>query len=128
MLGSPSFGRDEFGTQGVGEPRYDFVLHVKEVSKRLIKALGPEMVAGFGVDQLHVNAKPFAAPLQRALQYIADIQLASQPLYIHGFAFERERGVARNHERAIDARKVRGQAFSYAIDEILLFWVTAQVG
>src|SRR6516164_3240212 len=46
----------------------------------------------------------------RTLKHIADVQLASQLLYVHRFSLEREGRVARNYERAVDARQVCGQA------------------
>jgi hypothetical protein len=42
----------------------------------------------------------------------------TQPLYFHGLALERERGIAGNHKCAIDARQVRGQALGYTINEV----------
>ena len=85
------------------------------------------MIAGFGVDQLHIHPKAVAATLHRAFEHIADVQLASQLLYVDGFALERERGVARNHERTSDARQVRGQALGHAIHEVFLLGIAADV-
>ena len=104
MLRSPCLGGTEFGIERVGEPRYDFILHVEEVGNRLVEAFGPEVVACFGVNQLHVHAEAVAASLHRTFKHITDVQLTSQLLYIQGFALERKRGVARNYERATDAR------------------------
>ena len=42
--------------QPVGEARDDLVLHVEEVGDGLVEPLGPDVVTGFGVDQLHVDA------------------------------------------------------------------------
>src|SRR5262245_18744989 len=120
-------GRDELGIQGVGEPRYDFVLHVEQVGYGLIEPLGPKLIAGFGVDQLHVDPKSIAATLHRALEHIADVQLAADPSKINRFASVGKRGVSANHERASDARKVRGQALGYAIDKVILFWIAADI-
>src|SRR5262245_43865205 len=64
-----------------------------------------------------IHAQAVAATLHRAFEHIADVQLTSQLLYVNGFALERERCVARNHERATDARQVRGQALGYTINE-----------
>ena len=51
------------------------------------------MIAGFGVDQLHVHPKAVAATLHRAFEHVADVQLAPDLLEINRLAFERERGV-----------------------------------
>ena len=61
----------------MGAPRDDFVLYVEEIGQGLVEPLGPEMIAGFGVDQLHVDAHAVAAALNAALEDIANVQLAS---------------------------------------------------
>src|SRR6516225_8166245 len=121
-------GGNEFGIERVAKPRYDFVLHVKEVGNGLVKTLGPEVIAGFGIDQLHVHPKAVAATLHRAFEHIADVQLTSQLLYVDRLALEGERGVARNHERAIDTRQIRSQALGYAIRKIVLLGTAAYIG
>src|SRR6266446_5729140 len=126
-LRPPRLSLNELRLERVGEPRYDFVLHVKEVGNGLVKTLRPEVVAGFGVDQLHVHPKAVSRTLHRALEYIPDVQLTSQLLYVNGSALEGERGVACNHERAIDARQVRGEALGHAIDEVVLLGIAAHV-
>ena len=85
------------------------------------------MIAGFSVDQLHVHPKAVAATLHRAFKHIADVQLAPELLHVNGFALERERGVARNDERATDARQVRGQALGHAIHKVVLLGIAADV-
>jgi len=40
VTGSRSgFGVDEFGIHSIGEPRYNFVLHIEQVRNGLVKAL-----------------------------------------------------------------------------------------
>ena len=67
-------GGDELGVQRARQARDDFVLHVEEIGERLIEPLGPEMIARFGVDELHVDAHAVSAALNAALQDIADVQ------------------------------------------------------
>src|SRR6516164_8830212 len=126
-FGSPCLGRHKLGVQRVGEPRYNFVLHVKKVGDGLVKALRPNVIAGFGVDQLHVDAEAVAATLHRAFEHIADVQLTSQLLYVNPFSLEGERGVTCNYERATDARQVRGQALGHTIHEVFLLGIAADV-
>ena len=83
----------------VREARDDLVLHIEEIGDRLIEALGPEVVAGLGVDKLHVDAHPIAAALHATLQNIAHIQVAADLLNIDRFAFEREGRIARDYRR-----------------------------
>ena len=74
-LRSSRLGLNELGFQRIGEPRYDFVLHVEEVGDGLVEALCPKMDTGFGVDQLHVHPKLVATTLNRAFEHIAYVQL-----------------------------------------------------
>ena len=85
------------------------------------------MVAGFSIDQLHVDPKEVATTLHRSFEHVADVQLTSEPHYVDRLTFESERGVARNHERAIDPRQVGGQALGHAIDEVVLLGIASDV-
>ena len=49
--------------QRVSEPRYDFVLRIEGIDDRLLEALGPKVLAVFGIDQLNVHPKPIAVVL-----------------------------------------------------------------
>jgi len=85
------------------------------------------MITGFNVYKLHINSHPVAATLYRTLKDIADIQLPTQLLHVHRFPFEGERRVARDHERASDARQVRGEALGHAIGEIVLLGIATDI-
>ena len=73
MFRAPRLGSDELGVERACKARDDFVLHVEEIGERLIEPLGPKMVAGFGVDELHVDADAVPAALDAALQHIAHV-------------------------------------------------------
>ena len=77
-------GGDELGVQRARQPRDDFVLHVEEIGEGLVEPLGPEMIARFRVDELHVDAHAVSAALNAALEHIADVQLAADLLQIDG--------------------------------------------
>src|ERR1700733_9376232 len=85
------------------------------------------MIAGFDVYQLRVDPKPVAATLHRTFEHIADVQLTPDLLHVDSFALEGERRVARDHERASDARQVRGEALGHAISEIVLLRIATDV-
>ena len=113
-------GGDEFGVERARQARDDFVLHVEEIGERLVEPLGPEMIAGFGVDELHVDAHAVSAALNAALEDIADVQLAADLLQIDGFALVGEGGVAPDHDGAPYARKIGREALRDPVDEMLL--------
>ena len=86
------------------------------------------MIAGFGVDQLHVDAHAVSAALNAALEHIADVQLAPDLLHIERLAFVGERRIARDHDGAPYAREVGRQALGDPVDEMLLLRVAADIG
>ena len=83
-LSAPCLRDGEFMPQPVGEPRDDLVLHVEEIGDQLIEPLRPEMRAGFGLDQLDIDAHSVSRPLDAALQHIANVQIAADLLQING--------------------------------------------
>ena len=82
------------GVQRVCQARDDFVLHVEEIGQRLIEPLGPEMIACFGVDELHIDAHAVSAALNAALEDITDVQLAADRLHVERLAFVGEGRIA----------------------------------
>ena len=70
-------GGGELVVQRAGQTGDDLVLHVEEIGERLVETLGPEMIARFGVDELHVDAHAIAAALNAAFDDIADVQFTS---------------------------------------------------
>jgi hypothetical protein len=86
------------------------------------------MLAGFDIDQLHVDAQPAAAALHAAFQHVAHIEIPADLLQIGGLALVGERGAAPDHESAGDARQIGGQAFGDAVGEIFLLGIAADIG
>ena len=86
------------------------------------------MTAGLSVNELNVDAHAVPAALDAALEDIADVQLAADLLQIDGFALVGECGVAPDHERASNARKIGRQALRDPVDEMLLLRVAADIG
>jgi hypothetical protein len=87
-------GGGELGVQRVCQARDDIILHVEEIGERLVEPLGPQVTAGFGIDELHVDAHAGAGALNAALEDIADVQLAPDPLHVERLAFKGERRIA----------------------------------
>jgi len=85
------------------------------------------VIAGFGVNQLDVDPKPVSTTLHGPFQHLAYVQFATNPLHIDSFFLKGEGGVARDYERASDARQVCGQAFSHAIGKIILLGIAANI-
>jgi len=60
----------------------DLVLHCKDVGEIAVVALGPDMVADLGLDQLRSDADPIAGFTQAAFEHISHTQLASDLFHI----------------------------------------------
>ena len=60
----------------------DLVLQLEHVFERAVEAVGPEMRAGFGIDQLPGDAHPVAALAHRTFEHIAHAKLAADLLHI----------------------------------------------
>src|SRR5580700_10041487 len=67
------------------------------------------MRAGLSVYELGVHPHLIAAVLFAPLQHIAHAEVSADLLHVRLLALVGERGAARDHERAVDPRKVRGQ-------------------
>jgi len=64
----------------------------------------------------------------RCTEHVAHVQFAADLLHVIGLALVSEGRVARDHERASDAREIGGKALGYAIDKIFLLGVAADIG
>ena len=61
--------------QRVGQARDDLILQLEQISHVLVEPLGPEMRAGFCVDQLRVDPHPILVALDRAFEHVANAEL-----------------------------------------------------
>ena len=86
------------------------------------------MAAALAIDQLHVDAQPVAAALHASLQRIAHIQVAADFSEVDRLALVRKRGVARDYERARNARQIGGETLGNAVGEIFLLVIAAEIG
>ena len=113
--------------QGSGDGGDQLVLNGEDVVERPVVALGPNVVAGRGIDELGGDAHPPAHLPHAALQEIADIQPAPEFEGVQGLVAEGERGVARQHAQVAKAREGGEEVLGDAVAEVGLIDVTAQV-
>ena len=85
-------------------------------------------MAEFGVDELNVDAHAAVAALDAPFEDVADVQLAADLLKVDRLAFVGESRITPDHEGSSNARKIGRQALGHPINEMLLFWVAADVG
>ena len=128
LLGAARLDGGDLIAQRVREAPNDLVLHVEEISKRLVEALRPKMTAGLGVDELHVDAHAIPPALNAALEDIADVQVAADGLHVERLALVGESRVAGDHDGAPETREIGRQALRDSVDEMLLLLVAADIG
>src|SRR6516164_9910664 len=101
-LGVPDLGRNDPGGYRAGDALGDFVLDGKHVGQLTVVSVGPEMVPGFGIDQLRRYPDPIAGTTDAAFDHVAHAELARHLADVHGRALVSERRTPRNHkERAV---------------------------
>ena len=128
LFGASRLGGDERDVQRARQARDDFVLHVEEIGERLVEPFGPEVIARFGVDELHVDAHAVSAALNAAHEDITDVQFAPDRLHVERLALVGERRIAGDHDGATNPREVGRQALRDPVDEMLLLRVAADIG
>ena len=77
----------------------NFVLEVEDILELAVEAFGPDMGAGFGIDQLGGNAETISRLAHAAFKHIARAKLASDLLHIDLLALVGERRVACDHRK-----------------------------
>ena len=110
VIGSEVFRRLAPGAFDLGPPdrrldgadhmRRDLVLQIEDILKNAVIALGPEMGAGRGIDQLTGDAEPVARLADAALEHIAHAQFPRDLADVDGAALVGEGGIARDDEAA----------------------------
>ena len=78
------------------------------------------MIACLGVDELDIDPHATRVALDGAFEHVADAKLLADFPGVDILAFEREGGVARDHESAAKAREVGGETLGDAVGEIIL--------
>ena len=72
-------GGQELGPDAADDAGRDLVLDGEDVVERPVVALGPEVGAGGGIDQLRGHPDAVAGLADAALEHVADAELAADP-------------------------------------------------
>src|ERR1700677_1061947 len=106
LFGPAGLDRRKLIAERICQTPDDLVLHIEEIGKRLVKPLRPEMTAGLGVDELHVDTHAIAAALNAALEDITDVQIEPDGLHVERLPLVSESGVAGDHNGAAKTREI----------------------
>ena len=85
----------------------DLVLHRENVGEIAVVALGPDMIAGLGLDQLRGDPDAVAGFAHAAFEHIAHAQFAPDLLHIDRAALVGEARIAGDDEQRADSATAR---------------------
>ena len=105
----------------------DLVLQREDVGKIAIVAFRPDVLVVRAVDQLRGDPHAIARFAHAAFEHVRDLELPRDLRQVDVLAFERERGVARDHRQRGHLAQVGDDVFADAVGEILLLGVAAHV-
>ena len=109
------------------DARDDPVLHVKNVGDIAIEPIGPQMVAGFGFDQLPGDTHPETRLANAAFEHVTHAQLAGDLFDVDNLAFVGERRIAGDDEEGAVARQRGGDVLNDSVAEVVLIRIAAEV-
>jgi hypothetical protein len=105
----------------------DLILHGEDVAERAVVALGPDMRAGFRLDQLRGDAHARADRAVAALHHVAHAELAADAADVDRASLVGEARVARDHEQPAQPRQVGKDVLHHAVGKIVMARVAAHV-
>src|SRR6202035_783041 len=105
----------------------EFVLHGKDIRKIAIKALGPDVRAARGIDELTSNAHSVARLADAAFQHVAHAEFAADLLHVDWLAFVGKARIAGDNMQFRQLRKVGDDVLTDAVGKVLLLRVSAHV-
>src|SRR6516165_7373986 len=85
------------------------------------------MGAGGRIDKLAADAHPLPRPAHAALENIADTKLAADLLWVDGFSFVGDCGIASNDEKPAPFRQRSDDVLGNAVDEIFLLGIATDI-
>src|SRR5262245_29547330 len=113
------------------EDRHDraghLVLHLKDILKPPIVALGPAMGTGRGIDELHRDSYSVTAAANTSLQDVVHAKLASDLAYVDRLSLVLKGGVVGDDEEIGKPRQLRNDILANAVRKIVLFLVAAGI-
>src|ERR1700739_2248352 len=93
-VGALDLGLAQLWFDRAGDAGRDLVLQVENVVERAVEAVGPDVSAGRGVDQLPGDAHPVAGFAHAAFEHVAHAELLCHLLHVDLPALVGEGGVA----------------------------------
>ena len=102
-------------------------MQVEYIVEHAVVFVGPQMVAGRGIDELDSDPQPAASLAHAPFQYVAHAKLAPDLAHIGRVAFVGEARIARDHEEPFQSRQPSDDVFHNAVGEVFLLVAAAHV-
>jgi len=125
------------GTLNLGQPQArldrshhafsESILQIEDVIEASLEPVCPYVCPGFRRDQLAGDAHAVSGPAYAPLEYVAHTQLASDLFDVNGLALVRKTRIAGDYEEGSHSRERGNNVVNYAISEVLLRGVAAQI-
>jgi hypothetical protein len=112
----------------MGQSRHHFILQLEKVRNVLLETVGPQMRAGFGVDELRIDPHAVLISLDRPFEHISNAEFLADLLGVDALALVSEGRVAGDDETVLDARKFGGEILGHAVGEIILTRIPGEIG
>ena len=109
------------------DPAHHLVVHREQVVRRPIVALGPEVRAGGGIDQLRRYPHALGAGLEAALEHVAHAELPADLAHVDRLALVGEAGIAGDHEQVARSGELGDQILGEGVGQTLLALVAAKI-
>src|SRR6516225_7435541 len=86
-------------------------------------ALGPDVIAGFGLDQLRCDAQTITALADAAFEDIAHAELAADLFYADGAALVGKTRIERDNKEPPQLGQRGGDVLDHAVGKNFLLWI-----
>ena len=106
----------------------DLVEHGEHIAQLAVVPLGPDVLAGLGLDQLAADPDTFACGAHAALEHIAHAKLARDLPHVDRAALVDEARIAGDDEQPAQPRERRDDVLGDAVGEVVLLGIAREVG
>ena len=106
----------------------DLVQHGEHVAQLAVVLLGPDVLAGLGLDQLAGDPDAFACGAHAALEHVAHAELARDLPHVDRAALVDEARIAGDDEQPAQPRERRDDVLGDAVGKVILLGIAPEVG
>src|SRR5262245_36570710 len=126
-LGQLNFGPFECRQNCANDVDGYLVLKIKNILKRTIEPVGPDMRATVRVDELSSDANARHCLADAAFQHVANTKLSTNLSYVELLAFVKEAGIACDYEKPLSTRERGYDVFDHPVSKVVLLGIAAHV-